>query len=201
MNRVGEGQFVVAYPVRQGRSYNIVLTQPAIQTKGDKFVVKANRDDVVELYKDWDPRLVKILKQLPKDNVLEWKLCDLDPLESWILPGGKVILLGDAAHAVLPSSSMGAALGIEDGAAIAELLARATDKSQIEVLLKAYQDLRLPRCTEVMLSGRNNVARWKTIVETDSEANQAKHGVSVNDAFWDYDIKAEARKMKIDGCQ
>ncbi|RFU35457.1 hypothetical protein B7463_g841, partial [Scytalidium lignicola] len=197
---VGDGQFVVAYPVRQGKSYNIVLTQPAIHTKGDKFVVNANQDEVVELYKHWDPRLVKILKKLPQENVLEWKLCDLDPLDSWILPGGKIVLLGDAAHAVLPSSSMGAAMGIEDGAAIAELLARAKDKSQIPAVIKAFQDLRLPRCTDVMLSGRHNVARWKTM-EADSESTQATHGVSVNDSFWDYDIKREAKKIAIEAIE
>ncbi len=81
---------------------------------------------------------------------------------------------------MLPSSSMGAAIGVEDGVAIAHLLARATDRSQIEAVLKAYQDLTLPRYTEVMLSGTRNVAKWKTMVETDGESCQEAQGVSVN---------------------
>jgi salicylate hydroxylase len=131
--------------------------------------------------------VVKILKHLP-EKALEWKLCDVEPMDDWTLPGGKIILLGDAAHAVLPSASQGAAMAIEDGGAIAEILSQIETKYQIDAALKAYQELRMPRTAEVRDSGRRNVARWKS---------KDTHEESTNDYVWDYDVKADARKMKI----
>lgn len=93
---------------------------------------------VLNEFEGWDPRLIKLLKHLP-EKCLEWKLCDLEPMDNWTLPGGKIVLLGDAAHAVLPSASQGAAMAIEDGGAFAEVLSRIESKSQIIAAVNAYQ--------------------------------------------------------------
>jgi salicylate hydroxylase len=133
--------------------------------------------------------LEKILRKLPTENVLEWKLCDLAPMDSWIFPGGKIALLGDASHAMLPSAAQGAGMGIEDGAAIAELLARADDKSQIPAIMKSFQKLRLPRCAYIVESGRQNAKKWH---EKDAK------GGTVTDEMWNYDVKGEARSIPIE---
>ncbi len=166
----------------------MVMTQPAINAKGETYIVKDDKSVVLNEYAGWDPRLLKILNNLP-EKVLEWKLCDVEPMDNWTLPGGKIVLLGDAAHAVLPSASQGAAMAIEDGGAIAELLARAENKSQIDAVIKAFQKLRMPRTADVAASGRRNVARWK---------KDDTHEESTNDHIWDYDVKAEARKFSIE---
>ncbi|KAJ4345197.1 uncharacterized protein N0V89_011326 [Didymosphaeria variabile] len=184
---VGGTHFIVAYPVRQGEFYNFVSTQPAVQTKGDTYVVKIDSSIVKNEFKDWDPRVVKILSRLPKET-LEWKLCDLEPMDNETLPGGKIVLLGDAAHACLPSASQGAAMAIEDGGAIAEILSRVTSKSQVNAAAKAYQTLRMPRTADVRDSGRRNVARWKS---------KDTHEESTNDYVWDYDVQAEAKQIPI----
>lgn len=177
----------MAYPVRQGEFYNFVSTQPALHTKGDNYVVNIDSSIVQNEFKDWDPRVVKILSRLP-EKTLEWKLCDVEPMDNWTLPGGKIVLLGDAAHACLPSASQGAAMAIEDGGAIAEILSRIESKSQIDAAVKAYQDLRMPRTADVRDSGRRNVARWKS---------KDTHEESTNDYVWDYDVKGEAMKISI----
>jgi salicylate hydroxylase len=160
-----------------------------VHTKGPTFVVEADPSEVIDHYKHWDPKLVAILKNLPKENVLEWKLCDLEPMESWIFPGGKIVLLGDASHAMLPSAGQGAGMGIEDGAAIAELLARASDRAQIPAVLKTFESLRLPRCTYIVDSGRQNAKKW--------HAKDAKGG-TVPDETWDYDVKGAAKSLQLE---
>lgn len=109
-------------------------------------------------------------------------------MDNWALPGGKIVLLGDAAHACLPSASQGAAMAIEDGGAIAEILSRIESKSQINAAMKAYQELRMPRTAHIRESGRHNVARWKS---------KDTHEESTNDSVWDYDVQSEARKIPI----
>ncbi|CZR65127.1 uncharacterized protein PAC_15027 [Phialocephala subalpina] len=136
---VGEGCHVLLYPIRQGEYLNVVATQPANHTKGPKYVVSTDPKKFLDRYKNWDSTLVGVLERLPKDNLLEWKLCDLEPMETWLFPGRKIALLGDASHAMLPSAAQGASMGIEDCSAIAELLARAEHRDQIPQVLKAFR--------------------------------------------------------------
>lgn len=192
MNRVGGGKHVLVYPVRQGQYLNIGLNQPAVHVRGSAYVLPAHPTEIAEVYQGWNDRLLQIIRRLPTepDKVLEWKLCDLEPLDSWIFPGGKIALLGDACHPMLPSAAQGAGMSIEDGSCIAELLARVTDCAQIPEVLEAYQRLRLPRCTMAVDSGRQNSKKW--------HKSDAKGG-TVADEIWDYDVKSEARKISIRG--
>ncbi|KAH9207896.1 hypothetical protein DL95DRAFT_373775 [Leptodontidium sp. 2 PMI_412] len=187
---VGDGAHILGYPIRQGEFYNVVSTQTARKATGAQYVVPVDSSEFMERFQSWDPKLVGILKKLPKDGVLEWKLCDLEPMKSWLFPGAKIVLIGDASHAMLPSSAQGAGMGIEDGAAIAELLARAESKSQIPAVLKTFQNLRLPRTTFVADSGRRNAKKWH---EKDAK------GGTVTDDMWNYDVKNEAREIPIEG--
>jgi salicylate hydroxylase len=187
--RVGAGRHVVAYPIREGKFFNIVLTQPAIHTADSKYVVRVDPAEVCELYKGWDPRLVAILQHLPAET-LEWRLCDLEPMESWVFPGGKIVLMGDAAHPMLPSAAQGAGTGIEDGAAFGELLARARGKEDIPRVLKTFQKLRQPRLMAIITGARADARRWHD--------KKAAGSGTTSEWSWDYDVKTEARKIQLE---
>lgn len=194
MSRVGEGKHLVGYPVRRGQCYNIASTQREVFTsaEGGKYVVPVSAKVVRDTYASWDPLLGKILSKLPDDDggILEWKLADLAPMDTWLFPGGRIALLGDACHPMLPSAAQGAGMAIEDGAAVAEFLARAEDKSQIPAVLKAWEALRKPRCAQVVEMGRGHAQKW--------------HGKSPDEALaksYDtsrvYDVVAEAKKFPL----
>ena len=107
-------------------------------------------------------------------STLKWRLMDRKPLDKWIHDSGRVILLGDACHPMLvrcisdllsgitvdirlkPYRAQGASMAIEDGAVLGNLLSRISHISQLRPLLKAYQDLRLPRTAEIQGSSRLN---------------------------------------------
>ncbi|KAF2787166.1 hypothetical protein K505DRAFT_258315, partial [Melanomma pulvis-pyrius CBS 109.77] len=80
-------------------------------------------------------------------------------IETWLFLGSKITLFGDASHAMLPSAAQGAGMGVEHSSAIAELLARAKHRDQIPLVLKAFENLRLPRCTYIVDSGRRNAQK------------------------------------------
>ncbi|RDL31819.1 Uncharacterized protein BP5553_09221 [Venustampulla echinocandica] len=186
---VGAGCHVVGYPVREGKFYNIVLTQPAIHTADSKYVVSVDPSEVLELYKSWDPRLVSILQHLPADT-LEWRLCDLEPMESCIFQGSKIVLIGDAGHAMLPSAAQGAGASIEDGAALGELLARARGKEDIPRVLRTYQKLRQPRLAAIVRGARADAKRWHDKKSTGSG--------TTSEWSWDYDVMTEAREIELE---
>jgi salicylate hydroxylase len=88
------------------------------------------------------------------DETFIWALFDRPPLERWT--HGRVTLLGDACHAMLPFMAQGAAQAIEDGAALAACLADAT-AADVTRALRRYEEVRRPRATRLQeLSAANN---------------------------------------------
>jgi salicylate hydroxylase len=71
---------------------------------------------------------------------------------------GRLALVGDAAHPVLPFLAQGGALAIEDAAVLASLLARSPD--DIRGALAAYAASRLPRVRRVQAHARRNVRAY-----------------------------------------
>jgi 5-methylphenazine-1-carboxylate 1-monooxygenase len=83
------------------------------------------------------------------DQILEYPMVDQDPLPRW--SHGRVTLLGDAAHPMLPRGANGGAQSILDTTALADCLARTKDPV---AALKAYEDDRRPATTKVVLTNR-----------------------------------------------
>ena len=83
------------------------------------------------------------------DTVLEYPLADQDPLPSWT--HGRITLLGDAAHPMLPRGSNGAAQAIIDGTTLARLLAKTDDP---RCALKEYETARLDATSKIIHMNR-----------------------------------------------
>ena len=56
--------------------------------------------DLVEFFKGWDPKLEKLLQHVKDAHI--WRLTSLSSDLSWVSESGKVVLIGDASHAMLP---------------------------------------------------------------------------------------------------
>ncbi|WP_245647134.1 FAD-dependent monooxygenase [Microtetraspora niveoalba] len=85
------------------------------------------------------------------EEVLEYPMVDQDPLDHWTV--GRVTLLGDAAHPMVPRGSNGAAQAILDGRVLAARLAESGDPYQA---LRAYETERLAATSRVVLTNRVN---------------------------------------------
>jgi 5-methylphenazine-1-carboxylate 1-monooxygenase len=83
------------------------------------------------------------------DQILEYPMVDQDPLPRW--SHGRVTLLGDAAHPMLPRGANGGAQAILDCSALADCLARISDPLSA---LKAYEERRRPATAQVVLTNR-----------------------------------------------
>src|SRR6478735_9902107 len=90
--------------------------------------VAGNVEEMCALYKDWDPRIPKLLALC--DSVFKWRLCirpNLNP--TWSHESGAFTILGDAAHATLPYLASGAGMSLEDGHVLGLCLGRLSGKS------------------------------------------------------------------------
>ncbi|OQN97627.1 hypothetical protein B0A48_16491 [Cryoendolithus antarcticus] len=97
-------------------------------------------------YKDYDPAIKLVLSHVTDANV--WGLREARP-STWIGKSGRVILIGDAAHASLPWAGQGGGMAIEDAVSLSACLDRAEAATQIPELLKVFEDIRRPRCNLV----------------------------------------------------
>lgn len=136
---------VVAYTMRAGAMYNIVLLCPddlpdsVTKTAGDLEEMKRRFDG-------WDPILRKFLDQVK--SVAKWKLMWLDTLPDWANALGTFVMAGDACHPMLPYLAQGANSSLEDGAVLGSLLAHVEHGRRAEQLPKfaeMYQKLRKER--------------------------------------------------------
>ncbi|GKT50084.1 FAD-dependent monooxygenase OpS4 [Colletotrichum spaethianum] len=94
-------------------------------------------------FQGWDSQLTKIIELI--DNTVKWPLMAGVPLENWVAESGRLVILGDAAHAMLPYMSQGAAMAVEDGAALAVALNNISSREQLGLALEIFQKERKQR--------------------------------------------------------
>lgn len=81
-------------------------------------------------------------------------------LDQWVASSSKLVILGDAAHAMLPYMSQGAAMAVEDGAALAVVLSHITSPKQLKFALKVFQNERVKRTSMMQEASMVNSMIW-----------------------------------------
>lgn len=156
------------YLVRNGSVINFVAFVRRDGWDEEGWSIPVTQEELLEEFGDWHPRVSDLIKATPEDKVFKWALYDRDPLEQWTK--GRVTLLGDAAHPMLPFMGMGAAMGIEDGV----VLGRAFGASDtIDEALSRYEAARKERANYVLVKSR--AARERLQSDKPSEYDDSKH--------------------------
>ncbi|KAG0646210.1 3-hydroxybenzoate 6-hydroxylase 1 [Hyphodiscus hymeniophilus] len=155
---IGPGGCCAAGPVLDTGVFNMCwISEDKFGRPGEWFI-KGDLAGVAERYKDWDPRLVKLVKAAKPENCYIWNITDLPPLPTW--SKGRAVLIGDASHATLPYLGMGATSSVEDGRSLAECLDRAKSVGEIPLILKAFESLRKARAESVINMSRVAMGLW-----------------------------------------
>ena len=90
------------------------------------------------------------------DETFIWAVLDRPPIARWTY--GRITMLGDACHPMMPFMGQGGAQAIEDGAAITACLLKCGD--DVEAALKLYEAVRMPRATQIQNSSWANKTRF-----------------------------------------
>lgn len=153
---VGERRHIIAYPVSNHNIYNISTAHPDTNfasATSATYTTKGSKSQMLSVFETFCPLVQDMLNLVPDGEVCEWKLRIHKPLPTWV--HGSVALVGDACHATLPHLSQGAAMAIEDGAVLAEVVSeipaeKIHDGETITKTLKVYELLRKPHCTALV---------------------------------------------------
>ncbi|MGB7089064.1 MAG: FAD-dependent monooxygenase, partial [Methylovirgula sp.] len=118
---LGAGAHVVHYPLRGGRITNVVAIlgeTKAIEATPDIWAEPGDPRRIAARFARWDRRVRELIAAAEEWRI--WPLIERPPPSTW--SAGRVALIGDAAHPILPFLAQGAAQAIEDAAALAIFL-------------------------------------------------------------------------------
>jgi salicylate hydroxylase len=152
---LGKGRHFLAFPVRAGELINYVGFVPSDEEMKESWSAPGDPEVLRQAFAGWDPRIHQLLREV--QITFRWALYDREPLPVWTKQ--RLSLLGDAAHPMLPHLGQGANQSIEDGMALATILAQA-DKTTAPMALLAYEKLRRERVAEVQRGARANGLRY-----------------------------------------
>lgn len=112
-------------------------------------------DKAVELTKGWPAMLRDIIEHTGPAGMFTPPINFFEFVPPDTLPGKRVTLLGDAAHAMIPFRGGGANTAIRDACELAELIIQAHQKGlPLEGVLGPYEDVMLPRGRDIVLASR-----------------------------------------------
>jgi salicylate hydroxylase len=139
---------IVLYPLRGEELINVVCHYDDDSYRHESWVTECSRDEVLERYAGWHESLLRLFAA--GQTWYKWALYDRDPIPAWT--SGRVTLLGDAAHPMLPYLGQGACQALEDGAVLSN--AMAASPGDPVAALAAYERVRRPRASRVVLTAR-----------------------------------------------
>jgi salicylate hydroxylase len=153
-NWMGPDGHFVHYWVAGCQFMNVVCIAEHGTWTSESWTSRGEVADALARYEGWHPSVRTLIAAFPETFI--WALHDRLPLPRW--SDGRVTLLGDACHPMLPFMAQGAAQSIEDGGALASLLKAMPD--DVPGALRRYEEIRKPRATRLQEASANNRKRF-----------------------------------------
>jgi salicylate hydroxylase len=182
---VGEGQHFLVFPVRAGQLLNYVGFVSSAAPVRESWSAHGDPAALAAHFAGWDPVIGQVIGAIsePGGSGFQWGMYDRAPLPRW--SAGRLTLLGDAAHPMLPHLGQGVNQALEDAVALATLLGAGTSSAGVPRALTSYERLRRDRTARVQFASRRNGAGY------DSSGSQ------LTDRRWiyEYDAWAEAAAL------
>ncbi|MDB5480609.1 MAG: monooxygenase [Caulobacteraceae bacterium] len=143
----------VTYFVRRGELVNFVGVTEHQAWRSESWTERGDKAELLRDFAHWHPTVRAIVEAI--DEPYRWALFVRPPLPKW--SEGRVTLLGDACHPMLPYMAQGAVMAIEDGCVLARCLK--SRPGDVPGALKDYEATRLPRTAKVQAGARAAGAR------------------------------------------
>ena len=185
---MGEGKHFMVFPVRAGQLINYVGFVPTGEQTVESWSAIGDRDELAASFDGWDRPVVELLEQV--ETCFWWGLYDRKPLPSWT--SGRLVLIGDAAHPMLPHLGQGANQAMEDGVALSIFL-KARDAAEVPDVLSRFAQFRRERTDVVQAEARRNGLRYDTKSGSPEQRDKEIAGsATFRKWLYDYDVEKAA---------
>ena len=152
----GPNSHILIYYIEQSRDEIYLVTSAKGEWRSSASWGFCPREEVTRAFEGFHSEVRKVIETAPQ--LTKWPILDIEPLDTW--SKGRLVLLGDACHAMMPYMASGAAMAIEDGAVLARCLVQLDDYA---AALALYQTSRMPRVNKVQrISAENSFLRHPT---------------------------------------
>jgi salicylate hydroxylase len=159
----------VRYTVRHGAVLNCVAIVETDIMAEDSWSTPSNTAELKAQFAGWSPGLLALIDRIPSSALYKWPLFDRDPISKWTF--GRVTLLGDAAHPMLPFLGIGASMAIEDAVVLGRAM---TESATLQEGLVRYEQARVDRAAEVILTSRRQgeIVQGEKVIEMFSKPRE-----------------------------
>jgi len=161
----GQNKSFTRYKIRGGKLINYVAFARREDWTEDGWMVPSTVDEVMDEFEDATDEVRLIVTNTPPNTCFKWGLLGRDPLTRWT--NGRVTLLGDAAHPMLPFLGQGAGMAIEDAVVLARAFSASTSATEA---LERYELVRRERTTLVTQGARHAGLKMHGIHDEKTEA-------------------------------
>ncbi|KAF8992592.1 salicylate hydroxylase [Cyathus striatus] len=148
---IGKGKSTITYPIMQGKLINVVMLVNDFSKEGTRYdgptTKPADIAYVRSQFEGWSEEFLSLLDSI--ETCSAWAIQYLTGLKSYAV--GRVLLMGDAAHAMPPTLGSGAGQAVEDAYILSLLLAKAVkDNVPMSRVTEAYTKVRQPLANLVL---------------------------------------------------
>jgi 3-hydroxybenzoate 6-monooxygenase len=184
----GPGYHVIHYPLRGGNEFNVVAVYRTPH-HAEKADIATHRAELEQAYRGAHPSIRALNAMMD----FRWRrsVMDRNPVRHW--HKGRVVLLGDAAHAPLQSLAQGACMAIEDGLCLGEAVHAADD--DFVAAFRRFEALRVTRTARVQLESR---AIWDWLLHAEGVTRDVRNAIV---ADWDEAHTFDCLSWLYDGAQ
>jgi salicylate hydroxylase len=176
---IGASRIFNRYLIRGGALVNVIGIARSERWRGEGWNTPATVEEFLAEFEGFHADVLGLIGRAPAQSLIKWGLFARPPIASW--SAGRVLLVGDAAHPILPFLGLGAALAIEDGV----VLARALDATpDVDRAFAAFQAARLDRVEAVRTQ---SIRQGEIIQASDPDRSALTRSPSQNTAIFDYD--------------
>ena len=181
---LGPGCHLMAYYLRGREVVNIVTQEDTDRWVEEGWSIPGEPDDMRASFPNPEPRLATLLGRVTRCS--KWGLFTRPLTENW--GRGRIQLIGDAAHAMLPNAGQGACMAFED----AYILARWLDAARADPVeaLGNFRRIRIPRVHAVQRIS-SLYAKLKHMKDREAQKEKAKAGRAMLEWIWGYEVVAE----------
>ncbi|TFK68678.1 FAD/NAD-P-binding domain-containing protein [Pluteus cervinus] len=138
----GRSKHVVSYAISKGSTVNVVTFSSQPKKNGtmvaEPWVESCSQQELLDCYSQWEPEVVTLLENIKHPS--RWAIHHLRPLP--FFAANRIVLIGDAAHAMAPHQGAGAGQAIE--------VCYITTRDDAHIALRIFDDARRKDANEVL---------------------------------------------------